>query len=231
MSVESDLKDRVAAIAVDAWTVSAGRVVPDATALPLGNNGKTLNACFLYADLSDSTGLVKRTPPKRAAEYYKAFLHCASKLIEANSGTVEAYDGDRVMGVFLGDEKEKNAVIAAFQLKLAMLTIVNPIFATTYGDNHVGLSYTVGIDTGEVLVCKAGIRGTSELVWIGAAANYAAKLNSFPNLEHSYETRITAAVYAKLPPYVFPDGSSAWSGPFTDVGVTYYRSLANHVFP
>ncbi|MBH1690923.1 adenylate/guanylate cyclase domain-containing protein [Stenotrophomonas maltophilia] len=230
MSIESDLRDRIASIATSDWVVTPGRVVPDVTGLPFANQGKTLDACFLYADLSDSTGLVNRTPAKRAAEYYKAFLHCASKLIEANNGTIEAYDGDRVMGVFLGEGKENNAVVAAFQLKRAMLTIVNPEFLRAYGGVHSLLRYTVGIDTGEVLACKAGVRGNSELVWIGPAANYAAKLNSFPDLDHAYETRITASVLAKLPPYFFPDGSGIWTGPFNDLGIVHYRTKANIEF-
>ncbi len=232
MSFKDDLTAKVNAFAVDAWDVTPGRVVPDAKGLPFSNSGKSLSACFLYADLSDSTGLVNRTLSKLAAEYYKAFLHCASKLIEANDGTVEAYDGDRVMGVFLGAAKEQNAVVAAFQLNRAMTTIVNPIFSRVYREAHSPLQYTVGIDTGDVLACKAGVRGTAELIWIGPAANYAAKLNSFPGLEHSYPTRITSAVHAKLPQFVLPNGNDVWEGPYKDLGgVIHYRSLATMELP
>lgn len=232
MTLESDLSAKVYSFAKDEWEITPGRVVPDATALPFSNSAKSLSACFLYADLSDSTGMVKRTIPRLAAEYYKAFLHCASKLIEANNGTIEAYDGDRVMGVFLGEKKEVNAVVAAFQLKRAMQNIVNPTFTRVYGDLHKPLKYTVGIDTGDVLACKAGVRGTSELVWIGPAANYAAKLNSFSGLDHTYPTRVTAAVHAKLPSYTLPDGTDVWNGPYNNLGdVKHYRSLATLELP
>ncbi|WP_279208379.1 adenylate/guanylate cyclase domain-containing protein [Stenotrophomonas indicatrix] len=232
MTFQADLINKVVGIASDSWTVTAGRVVPDVTALPFANQGKTLSACILYADLSNSTEMVNNTPRERAAEYYKAFLYCASRLIELNQGTVEAYDGDRVMGVFLGVEKEERAVRASFQLKLAMDTIVNGVFERTYPGTHKDLQYTVGIDTGQVMACKAGVRGTSELVWVGPAANYAAKLNSFPELDHRYPTRITEAVFSALSAWTFNNsGLSVWEGPWERNGVRHYRSLANTQLP
>lgn len=226
MSFQSDLQAKINDIAVSAWTVTEGRVVPDLEGLPLGNSGKTLSACMLYADLSDSTGLVKRVAPALAAEYYKAFLHCASRLITDEGGVIEAYDGDRVLGVYLGDNKENKAVQTAFRLVRAMATIVNPTFSRVYASAHQPLQFTVGIDTGDVMVCKAGVRGDSDLIWIGKAANYAAKLNSFSGLDHEFPIRISQAVLDKLPTGLRTrvDGDDAWSGPYTNVGIRHYRS-------
>ncbi|MGN7839469.1 adenylate/guanylate cyclase domain-containing protein [Stenotrophomonas sp. 22385] len=228
MSLSDDLLSRVEKIASSAWDITPGRVVPDLTALPLANAGKSLRACILYADLSDSTGIVGRNIPSRAAEYYKAFLHCASRLIIHNGGIIEAYDGDRVMGVFLGIGKEQNAVQTAFQLVRAMETVVNKTFSQYYGATHEQLKFTVGIDTGEVLVCKAGVRGDSDLVWVGAPANYAAKLNSFKGLDHAYPIRITDGVFRQLPDsHLYRrDGKIAWAGAYNAVGVDHYRSNA-----
>lgn len=204
MTLKTDLEEAVSLIARTKWEVAPGLTVPELTALTLGNTGKTIDACILYADLSDSTGMVDALINWRAAEHYKAFLLCASQIIKNAGGSIEAYDGDRVMGVFLGSARHDNAVKAAFQLNWAMISIVNPTFARVYTTNHRPLVHTVGIDSGNILVCKAGVRGANELIWVGAAANYAAKLNSFPNLEHAYSTRITQTVFNKLP--------AAWKG-------------------
>ncbi|HID9490282.1 TPA: adenylate/guanylate cyclase domain-containing protein [Stenotrophomonas maltophilia] len=227
MTFETDLAQRVAAIATEDWTVTPGRVVPDVAGLPFANQGKTLSACIMYADLSNSTTMVDNTPRERAAEYYKAFLYCASRIIEKNGGTIEAYDGDRVMGVFLGVGKEDNAVRASLQLTRAMTTIVNPAFLNEYPLEHANLQFTVGIDSGDVMACKAGVRGTSELVWVGPAANYAAKLNSFPELNHDYPTRITEAVHSQLTAWTFiQSGLTIWEGPWERSGKLHYRTKA-----
>jgi len=228
MSLTDDLLGRVEKIASSAWDIAPGRVVPDLRALPLANAGKSLSACILYADLSDSTGIVQRNIPSRSAEYYKAFLHCASRLILHNGGIIEAYDGDRVMGVFLGVGKEQNAVQTAFQLVRAMETVVNKTFSQYYPTSHDLLKFTVGIDTGDVVVCKAGVRGDSDLIWIGAPANYAAKLNSFQGLDHAYPVRITAGVFNRLPhTHLYRhDGTIAWQGAYKNIGVEHYRSAA-----
>ena len=225
MTFREDLADKVAEISAGNWDVTGGRVVPELRAISLGNVGKALSACVLYADLSGSTEIVDRMKPESAAECYKAFLHCASKLITKNDGVIEAYDGDRVMGVFLGDRKETRAVVAALQLHAAMKEIVNPQFHRRYRD-HRDLRYTVGIDAGDVLVCKAGVRGDSDLIWVGSAANYAAKLTSFRGLDHEYPTRITGRVFALIEPWVkvWVGGGNAWEGPYKEVSPhNHYR--------
>lgn len=226
MTLKDELIDAVAAIAAPVWEVTDGTTIPDLTALTLGNTGKKIDACILYADLSDSTGMVDSLVSWLAAEYYKTFLHCASKLIVANGGSIEAYDGDRVMGVFLGPSRHINAVVAGFQINWAVKNIINPKYAGIYTTNHRPMLHTVGIDTGSVLVCKAGVRGANELIWVGSSANYAAKLNSFPKLDHSYPTRITAAVFNVLPVGWKGNFNVAnfWDGPYSLGGKVYYRS-------
>lgn len=232
MTTYADLQAKIDDIATVTWTITDGRVVPELEAIPLGNVGKELDACILYADLSDSTGLVGKVVNWQAAEYYKAFLYCACKLIENNDGVIEAFDGDRVMGVFLGLGKEDRAVKAALQLQLVMKELINPKFADIYKHLHVPIQHTVGIDTGRVMVCKAGVRGGSDLIWIGAPANYAAKLNSFKGLDHTYPTRVSEAVYRALShnlKFFREGGGAAWQGPYSDLSpLIHYRTLGNH---
>ena len=54
---------------------------------------------------------------------------------------------------------------------------------------------SVGVDTSELLVAKTGIRTVNDLVWVGRAANYAAKLSS----RLAPATQITSDVYDQLP--------------------------------
>lgn len=52
---------------------------------------------------------------------------------------------------------------------------------------------SVGVDTSKIMVARTGIRGANDLVWVGRAANYAAKLCALR--EGDYATWITAAVH------------------------------------
>jgi class 3 adenylate cyclase len=65
-----------------------------------------------------------------------------------------------------------------------------------YPNKQYTVSHGVGIDTCELFVAKSGIRGSNDLVWVGRAANYAAKLCSFRNGD--YSTYITEKVFKKM---------------------------------
>jgi class 3 adenylate cyclase len=91
-------------------------VVPDEDSIQLGNDCVDLEGVVLYADLAASTNLVKQQTATFAAEIYKTFLHCAGKIIREESGTITAYDGDRIMAVFIDGAKHTNAVRAAMKI-------------------------------------------------------------------------------------------------------------------
>jgi class 3 adenylate cyclase len=103
VSFKEELEKQVSAIYRARWDERDGNVVPDDDSLTLGNDGVKLKATVLYADLADSTTLVAGHAQFFAAEMYKTFLHCAAKVIRSEEGVITAYDGDRVMAVYIGD--------------------------------------------------------------------------------------------------------------------------------
>ena len=103
MALVDDLKSQVREILDTKWGSREGKVVPDSDSVKLGNDAVKIKGAVLYADLAESTALVDRFPRWYAAEVYKSFLHCASKIIQAREGVITAFDGDRVMAVFIGD--------------------------------------------------------------------------------------------------------------------------------
>jgi class 3 adenylate cyclase len=195
MALKDDLTTDVAQIFRETWTKRKGNVVPSDASLTLSNDGVELDATVLYADLSDSTQLVDNHPHALAAEVYKAFLRCAARIINAESGTITAYDGDRVMAVFLGDTKNTVAVRAGLKINCACKNIIQPAITKQYPQVSYVLKHVVGIDTSDLLAARAGVRGANDLVWIGKAANHAAKLCA---LDHDYPTWITKAVYDRI---------------------------------
>ena len=209
MALKEDLETDVATIFRSKWTVRDGQAVPAPENLKLGNDAMKLSGTVLYADLSDSTTMVNRKTAPFSAEVYKTFLHCAAKIIRYHGGSITAYDGDRIMAVFIGKTKNTDAVKAALKINWARLNIIQPALKRQYPTSDFTLKHTVGIDTSELFVARIGVRGDNDLVWVGRAANWAAKLSDLPD---THPTWITKAVYDNMldEGRVSSDGRNMW---------------------
>jgi class 3 adenylate cyclase len=197
VGLKDELEKRVSEIFKVKWDERDGNVVPDDDSLTLGNDAVKLKATVLYADLAESTKMVDGNAAFFAAEMYKSFLHCAAKIIRDEEGAITAYDGDRVMAVYIGERKNSRAVKSAMKIHYALLHIINPAQQAFYTGTSFTLKHVVGVDTSELFVAKTGVRGANDLVWVGRAANYAAKLSSLPD---TYATYITKEVYDVMSP-------------------------------
>ena len=221
MPLADDIKSQVTNILSTNWKLRDGRDVPADNSIILGNDGVNLDAVVLYADLVDSTGLVSRESPTFAAEMYKCYLTTACRVILDNGGTITAFDGDRVMAVFVGDNKNTAAAKTALKISHAIKKIVNPAIKAQYPQTTYSVDHVVGIDNGKVLVAKTGIRGSNDLVWVGSAANIAAKLCTIREGASSW---ITSRVHDKLSAEAkLTDGKAMWEAR-TWNGMTVYRS-------
>lgn len=221
MTLKGDLLAKVSEYARSQWEpIPQGRVVPTEDSLTHGNTGVHIDATVLYADIDGSTGMVDAMTDMMAAEYYKAYLECSAKLIKDNGGTITAYDGDRVMAIFMGDEQVENAVTAALQINWAVQEIINPTFTAVYQGQHRELRHNIGIDKSKILAAKVGVRVDNDIVWVGPAANYAAKLTSFENMDSKYQIRISEQAIQVLGLMQFTrtvDGTSVWEGPYSNL--------------
>jgi class 3 adenylate cyclase len=209
MGLQEDLLEEVAAIFRARWNVSGATVVPEADSVTFKNEAKELeDAVVLYADLSHSTKLVDEKSWQLAAEVYKTFLHCAAKVIRAEGGTITAYDGDRIMAIYLGDYKNTSAARTALKINWVRVNIINPLLKKQYPDANYEVSHLVGIDRSTLRAAKTGVRGDNDLVWVGTAANHAAKLSSLSEPASSW---ITGEVYDSLAKVAkYTDGESMW---------------------
>ncbi len=197
MSFASDIETEVKRIFREQWTVTKATVVPNTASIALEKNeAKEIESgTVLYADLSGSTSMVNTKKREFAAEVYRAYLYSAAQIIKAEGGVVTAYDGDRIMALFLGDAPNTNAVRSALKINHAVNKIINPAIAGQYGTNPYVVKQVVGIDRSPLFVARTGVRGENDLVWVGRAANYAAKLTEISN---DAATFITGDVFDKL---------------------------------
>jgi class 3 adenylate cyclase len=206
------------------WETRAGRKVPEAEDIELGNDAVILDGTVLYADMADSTGLVDNFKPWFAAKIYKTYLAGACRIIRDNGGEVTAFDGDRVMAVFIGDRKNTPAAKSALHIN-AFVTELNQTIRSVYPDTSYSLRQSVGVDTSSLFAARTGIRNNNDLVWVGRAANYAAKLCSLGDA--TYPSHITEDVFSKLVDEAKygPDRASMWEKRMWNAtGKVIYRS-------
>ena len=207
MALADDLNSQVVQIFRERWTTRSGRVVPEPDDLALRNDAVVLDGTVLYADLDGSTDLVNRNKPEFAAEVYKAFLGCAARIIRSEGGEITGYDGDRIMAVFIGGSKNTAAARTGLKINYAVLKIINPALKRQYPNAGYTVKHQVGIDTSQLLVARTGIRGANDLVWVGRAANYAAKLSA----RSGSATQITSDVYNRLKKEAKPQSTEEMS--------------------
>ncbi len=194
MGLKDDLEGEVGTIFRSAWSERDGQVVPDADSIKLTNDAVKIEGTVLYADMADSTNMVDNSTRQKSAESYKAFLHCAAKIIRNEGGSITAYDGDRIMAVFIGGSKNTTAVRTAMKIRWASLHIINPAKTKQYPGDAYPIHQAIGIDTSPLYIANTGVRGAKDLVWVGRAANYAAKLSALP-ASYIY---ITEAIYNNI---------------------------------
>lgn len=177
------------------WETRDGRQVPDTEDIQLGNDAVSIDGTVLYADMTDSTGLVDGYKPLFAAKIYKTYLAGASKIIRESDGAITAFDGDRVMAVFHGDRKNTSAAKTALKIN-AFVQALNKTIKVVYPNTSYSLRQAVGIDTSNLFIARTGLRNYNDLVWVGRAANHAAKLCALGDV--SFPTHITQDVFTKL---------------------------------
>jgi class 3 adenylate cyclase len=176
MALLDDLKNKISSYATDKYEIEDTTIVPatDYSKLTFGNKGLTTSLAFLYVDIRKSSELHNTYGYKLAAKLYQSFHEINVRIILKNDGSVRAFDGDRVMGVFSGNRKRSNAVKSAMQIHWAVQNILNPTLKTNI---RIG----AGVDNGITLITKVGKGRNTEnqdLVWIGKASNYASHLSN-----------------------------------------------------
>ncbi len=195
MSLKDDVIAGVDGVLAPDWKTADGRVVPETKDIVLRDGAVNLQATYLYADMADSTGLAQGYRPSAVAKAIRCYLNAASRLIRARGGEVRSFDGDRVMGIFIGDSKNSNAVKAAMNITWAVERVINPALKAKWSDFKWTMRHGVGIETGAAMLVRGGIHGDNDIVSIGAAPNIAAKLSELRGVQSVY---ISKTVYDSM---------------------------------
>jgi class 3 adenylate cyclase len=199
MALFDELKSGVDDILSTSWSIREGRVVPNSEDVLISGGGVRFEGTVLYADLAQSSKLATDFQQRTAAKIVKAFLLCCTKIIIAHEGKITSFDGDRVMGIFIGDSKNTNAATTALKIKYAVENVIEPKMKAHFSsmkETPYEINHAVGIDTSSILAVRAGQRGSNDLIWVGRSPNFAAKLSTIR--EPRYNSYITEDVFNVL---------------------------------
>lgn len=219
MTLKSDIDVAVNELTSD-WSISnpsrTSTDVPDPDNMGY-SDAKKVMATFLYADMVDSSGLIRLAGPEVAASITKAYLKACVRVVRSQDGHIRSFDGDRVMGVFNGPDKVSRAAIAGLKINYAVRDMLDPKVQTAFpalAKAGWKLRHAVGIATTETLMVRAGIRNNSDLVSLGLGPNMATKLSDLR--DGSFRTFIGAGTYADLNQNakIGSDKLDMWKGPF-----------------
>lgn len=229
MSWTETLSDATDTIFDTSWDIRDGSVIPDSSSVALKDGAVKISATFLYADLAGSSRLAQFCPWTTTAKVIRAYLECSTRLIRAWKGEIRSFDGDRVMGVFIGDMKNTHATKCAREIDYTVEKIIGPKATTAFKsirDNNILVRHAVGIDTGDSRAVRAGIRNSNDLIWIGRPPTLAAKLSDVR--DYPFSVYISKETYNKLANDAKIDGGAdIWEpSAFTFAGqkLTVYRT-------
>lgn len=211
-SIGDAVKTAVQTTLDTAWDIRGGTVVPTTESVKLKDGAVKVEAAYLYADMANSSEIAQRLKKEVGAKLIRCYVNAAVRIIRAKGGHIRSFDGDRVMGIFMGDSKRNDAVRAALAINWAVDNVLRPRFKEKWPtlEKHYTVQHGVGIDCGEAVIVRAGVRDNNDLVSVGEAPNVAAKLSELRGLPDIY---ITASnIYSRLnEPQKVSKGTNMWT--------------------
>ena len=140
-------------------------------------------ACVLFADIRNFSAYVENRPPDEAAAVLHTFFSNATRVVERHGGVLEAFQGDAILAVWLGEATDhaRSSLRAAIELLQDMQTCLPDPAPTGLEPLALG----IGLECGTVSVGSFGpARRRSHLV-MGRAVTVATRLvDMAPELAH-----------------------------------------------
>jgi len=181
--------------------ITKGRELPKLEDIGLAD-GRALQAGILYCDLRGYSALVSKHPKKKIILILDTFVTEMTRIAADFGGAVVDCAGDRIMAVFSkphGDYSVQpihKSVTCAFWMQTIIQKGLSPILKSM---SFPEISCGIGIDYGPVVITRVGIRNNNKLVFLGDAANWAAKIE---DIAEPGETNMSVTVYEHKPAFM-----------------------------
>jgi class 3 adenylate cyclase len=164
------------------FEIEEANTFPDLEEISRGNAAKLSNVGYGFFDLRGFTAWSEQKRDRTVFKVLEPALRALTRVVRLHNGSIEKPTGDGLMFVIGADEanSEKAAIRAlqcAVDLGQLMETVINP-FMKSKGHVVEGFKWGIGLEMGNALVAKVGIRNHDFLTSISKAANFASKLEN-----------------------------------------------------
>src|SRR5215471_20639474 len=114
--------------------------------------GERKQVTVLFADLKDSTELIRGLDPEAARQLLDPALHLMMEAVHRYEGTVNQVLGDGIMALFGAPLAHEDHALRACYAALAMQAAMHAYAAEVHRTRGVALHIRVGLNSGEVVV-------------------------------------------------------------------------------
>ena len=159
--------------------IRKGLTMPDLSTLEIGS-ARRMDVAILFFDLENFTTTSSKISNEATLFILNNIIPSLTRIIRHWGGTVEKNTGDGIMAI-LGTETRDPQTIAreAVESAMAIRYIMLEEIKKTLADQQLPiLNFRIGIDMGEVLISRIGIKNMNFITVVGDAANRASKLQS-----------------------------------------------------
>src|SRR6266446_3978228 len=152
--------------------------------------GERKQVTVLFADLKDSTELIRGLDPEAAQQLLDPALHCMMDAVHRVEGTVNQVLGDGIMALFGAPIAHEDHALRACYAALAMQTAMRAYTEDVRCTRGLELRMRVGLNSGEVVVRAIGNDLHMDYSAVGETTHLAARMEQ---LATPGSSRLTAA--------------------------------------
>jgi class 3 adenylate cyclase len=201
--------------------------------------GERKQVTVLFADLKDSTELIRGLDPEAAQQLLDPAIHIMMDAVHRFEGTVNQVLGDGIMALFGAPIAHEDHALRACYAALAMQAAMRAQTDDVRRTRGLELRMRVGLHSGEVVVRAIGNDLHMDYSAVGETTHLAARMEQ---LATPGSSRLTAAtlrlveglvqvaalgpVPVKGPTWSSPSRCSSWSGPVPCGGAYRWPRLA-----
>ena len=150
----------------------AEKILTSRTAL----EGERKQVTVLFADIKDSTELIKDLDPEAAQQLLDPAIHIMMDAVHRFEGTVNQVLGDGIMALFGAPIAHEDHALRAGYAALAMQAAMQPAAEAVRRQHGVTLRIRVGLNSGEVVVRTIGNDLHMDYSAVGQTVHLAARM-------------------------------------------------------
>lgn len=159
------------------------RYIPFSLAKILISSGKVAEVggeykriTLMFTDIYDFTLLSEDMHPRKLTSFLSEYFEAMTKVVLANSGTLDNYIGDGIMAFWGAPLNDEDHALHACRSALLMLEALSELNKNWQVANKPNVSIRIGINTGDVVVGNIGSEEKLSYTAIGDSVNVSNRL-------------------------------------------------------